>query len=71
MMRQFFGVYIGQAVGGGDPDRQGRVRVSVPSLAVGPVWARVCTGNGARATGEVVVGFEAGDASRPIVLGFL
>jgi hypothetical protein len=71
MMRQFFGVYIGQAVGGGDPDRQGRLRVSVPSLAVGPVWARVCTGSGARSMGEVVVGFEAGDASRPIVLGFL
>jgi hypothetical protein len=70
-MRQCFGVYIGQAVGGGDPDRLGRIRVTVPSLAVGPVWARVCASAGSRATGDVVVGFEAGDAALPIVLGFL
>jgi uncharacterized protein involved in type VI secretion and phage assembly len=71
MMRQFFGVYIGQAVGGGDPDRQGRIRVTVPSLAISASWARVCNSAGSRATGEVVVGFESGDPARPIVLGFL
>lgn len=70
-MRQFFGVYVGTAIGGADPDRQGRIRVTVPSLALPPSWARVCSGAGREAMGDVVVAFEAGDASRPIVLGFL
>jgi Type VI secretion system/phage-baseplate injector OB domain len=70
-MRQLFGVYIGQAVGGGDPDRLGRIRVTVPSLAVSPSWAPVCNNAGSRSTGDVVVAFEAGDPARPIVLGFL
>ena len=70
-MRQYFGVYIGQAVGGGDPDRQGRIRVNVPSLAVSGSWAPVCNSSGSRAMGDVVVAFEGGDPARPIVLGFL
>lgn len=70
-MRQYFGLYIGVAVGGGDPDRQGRIRVNVPSLAIAASWARVCNSAGSRATGNVVLGFEGGDPDLPIVLGYL
>jgi Type VI secretion system/phage-baseplate injector OB domain len=71
-MTQLFGVYVGVVTGGGDPARQGRVRVTIPSVpGAGTLWARVCAGPGGRTGGEAVVAFEAGDASRPIVLGFL
>jgi hypothetical protein len=70
-MGHLYGLYIGMVAGGADPQQQGRVRVTIPSVAGGAtMWARVCTSAG-RATGQAVVGFEGGDAARPIVLGYV
>lgn len=69
--RQLPGVYLGVVTGGGDPTGQGRLQVSVPSIGVGPAWARVCLGAAGRIGGNAVVAFEAGDPARPIVLGFV
>lgn len=69
--RQLPGVYVGVVLGGGDPAGQGRLNVSLPALGIGPVWARACVSAGGRTGGKVVVAFEGGDASYPIVLGFL
>lgn len=70
-MAQLYGLYIGIVAGGSDPAKQGRVRVTIPSIGTSPMWAKICTSAMGRSTGQAVVGFEGGDASRPIVLGFL
>jgi len=65
-----------------DPDKLGRVAVTIPSLAEKHelAWARVATPGGGKSRGihwlpevndEVLVAFEDGDASRPVVLGGL
>jgi Type VI secretion system/phage-baseplate injector OB domain len=71
-MSQFPGVYIGTITGNVDPNQQGRLQVSVPSVAPGAMWAPAClSASGARVGGQAVVAFEAADATRPIVIGFL
>ena len=71
-MGQLFGLYIGVVAGSADPLQQGRVRVTIPSVAGGAtLWARVCTSAEGRRTGQAVIGFEGGDAARPIVLGYV
>jgi uncharacterized protein involved in type VI secretion and phage assembly len=70
-MMQLFGVYVGVVTGGNDPSQEGRVRVTIPMVQGGSVWARVCKSSGGSTGQQAVVAFEAGDASRPIVIGFL
>jgi uncharacterized protein involved in type VI secretion and phage assembly len=82
---RWYGVYPGLVNDVRDPDGQGRVKVSLPWAADADgasylVWARVATlmAGGGRGTwfipekgDEVLIGFEAGDPRRPIVLGAL
>jgi Type VI secretion system/phage-baseplate injector OB domain len=70
-MKNFYGVYLGTVLGTGDPSGRGRMQVAIPSLGIGPLWARVCNSAGGKIAGTAVVGFEAGDASQPIILGFV
>lgn len=72
---KFYGKYSGQAVEVDDPERLGRVKVSVPSV-YGPdlqVWARPCFPPGhffVPPPGAAVwVEFEAGDPSYPLWVG--
>jgi phage protein D len=71
---------VGVVTNNNDPEQRGRVRVKYPSLSdkEESAWAPVVTpstGNGRgmlmlpQPDEEVVVGFEHGDARRPIVLG--
>ena len=72
----YFGVYIGQITDSTDPLRSGRVRISLPMLGIGSAtWAPVVSPLGSTPSGtaqvgaRVVVAFEGGDPSRPVVLG--
>ena len=77
------GLVAGQVTDVVDPDNAGRVRVKFAGVDAGNVesaWARVVTIGGGNARGavflpevndEVLVGFEHGDARRPVVLGGL
>jgi uncharacterized protein involved in type VI secretion and phage assembly len=71
---------VGVVTNNNDPDQMGRVRVKYPSLSDSEegAWARVATPSAGNARGllmlpqvgeEVIVGFEHGDARRPIVVG--
>ncbi|MGB8473086.1 MAG: phage baseplate assembly protein V [Candidatus Acidiferrum sp.] len=68
---KLYGVYLAKVVASTDPTGRHRLQVSIPSLGIGPCWARVCNSLGSRVGGTAVVSFEAGDAANPIVLGFL
>jgi hypothetical protein len=70
------GVYRGTVGANNDPTGRGRVKVSVPATGVDSVWAPVCLAGGGpvamiQVGATVVVAFEGGDATRPIVLGRL
>ena len=79
-MHARFGVYPAIVIDTNDPEGQGRVKITLPWAADTQVWARVSTlmaGNN-RGTWfipdlgtEVLVAFEAGDATRPHVIGSL
>ncbi|WP_028058621.1 VgrG-related protein [Candidatus Solirubrobacter pratensis] len=71
---------VGLVTNNNDPEQMGRVRVKYPSLSDSEesAWARVATPSAGNARGllmlpqvneEVIVGFEAGDTRRPIVVG--
>ena len=74
------GLMIGVVTNNADPDSGGRVKVKLPALGatVESQWARVVTVGGGNQRGitflpevndEVIVGFEAGDVTRPVVIG--
>ena len=78
-MEQRYGVYKGVVVDSEDPQRLGRVRLSLPVFDEQP-WALVATlaaGNGHGSWfvpcpgDEVLVAFEAGDPDEPYVIGSL
>jgi len=71
---------VGLVTNNNDPEGMGRVRVKYPSLSDSEegAWAHVATPSAGNARGllmlpqvdeEVIVGFEHGDARRPIVIG--
>ena len=73
---------IGVVTNNNDPDKLGRVRVEYPSLSDSEesAWARIATPSAGNVRGilmlpqpdeEVIIGFEHGDARRPIVVGSL
>lgn len=73
---RYYGVYRGLIVDSMDPTSRGRVRVKLPTLMQdGGSWAEVCrpfgapAGTAARIGAEVWVMFEAGDSTRPVVIG--
>lgn len=79
--QRMFGVAPARVVAVDDPEALGRIRVTFPWLAANreaDVWARVSLPIGGGSTGfwalpeindEVLVAFESGDISRPIVIG--
>ena len=70
----YFGVYFGVVTDSSDPQRSGRVQIRLPWLG-STAWAPVASPAGAITTNKiqigatVVVAFERGDPSRPVVLG--
>ena len=73
---------VGVVTNNNDPDQMGRVRVKYPSLSDSEesAWARIASVSSGNQRGlmmlpqpdeEVILGFEHGDARRPIVLGSL
>ncbi|KAA3661185.1 MAG: type IV secretion protein Rhs [Chloroflexi bacterium] len=83
--KRYYGVFPAQVTDISDPDRQGRVKVTLPwspdnSGAGYDVWARMATlmaGNNRGSwfipdvNDEVLIVFEAGDPRRPYVVGML
>src|SRR5262245_47914404 len=71
-----FGVYYGIVSNTADPEASGRVQIQTPTvMAATGQWAPVCTAVGASPNAAlpigstVLVAFEGGDVSRPVVLG--
>jgi uncharacterized protein involved in type VI secretion and phage assembly len=74
------GVYRAVVADNKDPEARARLRVNVPGVKTGEVWAELATlmaGNGygtlflPEIGDEVLIAFEAGDADRPYVNGAL
>jgi phage protein D/phage baseplate assembly protein gpV len=76
------GLVVGVVTNNNDPDKHGRIKVRYAGIPdnVESNWARVLTTSGGKNRGmvflpevddEVLVGFEGGDARRPVVLGSL
>jgi hypothetical protein len=70
------GLYRGVVTDAQDPSANGRVKVRVADLGGNDVWAVVVSPIGVKKDGgfvsagaAVIVGFERGDPSRPVVLG--
>ncbi|HEX4320453.1 MAG TPA: phage baseplate assembly protein V [Acidobacteriaceae bacterium] len=81
-MGKIHGVVNGQVVGTKDPDRQGRVQVSLPYLGGQnqSCWAPVATMMAGDSTGswfmpevgdEVLIAFNQNDVAHPYIIGFL
>ena len=79
---RLYGVYPGIVSDNDDPDKQGRVKVKLPWLDATAVsdWARIAVPGSGKDYGfvwmpeindEVLVAFEAGNASRPYIVGGL
>ena len=72
----YYGVYFGVVANSNDPQKSGRVQIRLPWLG-STVWAPVASPVGSTPTGgippgaTVVVAFERGDESHPVVLGCL
>ena len=70
----YFGVYLGVVSDNNDPQQSGRVQIRLPWLG-STAWALVAspvgsaTNNKIPSGATVVVAFERGDPSRPVVLG--
>jgi uncharacterized protein involved in type VI secretion and phage assembly len=75
-------LYTALVVDNQDPEEEDRIKVRIPTINSTDegIWARVATldAGGNRGTffmpdieDEVIVGFEAGDSSRPVILGSL
>jgi uncharacterized protein involved in type VI secretion and phage assembly len=80
-MPSAFGLSIGVVTDNEDPDGENRVRITIPAV-LGDVgtWARLATLDAGKERGtffhpeigdEVIVGFENGDPSFPIILGMV
>jgi hypothetical protein len=78
--RKLYGKYRGTVVDNADPSQRGRLRVSVPGVLSrrATPWAELClpalgglTAAPLAVGAPVLVEFEAGDTSRPIVTGKL
>ena len=76
------GLVVGQVTNNDDPEKLCRVKVKFPTLSDEheSTWARLATPGGGSARGlqwvpevndEVLIGFELGDTTRPVVLGGL
>jgi hypothetical protein len=67
------GVYQGTVVSNNDPQRSGRVQVQIPSIGLNSTWALACLSPGSHGSypvgSTVIIAFESGDATRPVVLG--
>lgn len=73
-MSMYGGVYIGMVIDSDDPMSSGRARVAVPAMGVDGSWAPVCRAAGAPfgvipVGSRVVVAFEGGDPTHPVILG--
>ncbi len=67
-MAMMYGVFMGTVTDATDPLRSGRARVQVPAVPGADGWAPSCATN-LRPGDKVVVAFEAGDQTRPVVIG--